>query len=398
MFTELAILYSKYAEDKLMDFLRSSYAKMQPTKVIRCTRDNQQWKALTYLYMSGQDYDHAAEVMIEHSADAWDHVELREALSKVLKTELLYRGVDFYLMEQPTLVNEFLQSLIARFDHAVVVDHARRRFLLPLIKPYLVIVQKDADVREVNEALNELLVEEFDYVELRRSIELRQTFDQPALAQKLEHHECLEFRRIAATVYAQNKRFTEAVELSKKDELWADAMVHAAKSGDREIAEDLLRFFVDKELKPCFVACLYTCYDLLRPDVVMELGWRNGLTELMMPFMIQSVRETSLRIETLEKKEAERAKREEEAASKKDNHSAFDPAAATNAMLAPGGFGMLALPPPPGGMGGMPDPMMMGGAPPMGADPMGGMGGMPPMGGPMMGGMPLPDDNMPPMM
>jgi len=335
--------------------------------------------------------------MIEHSPDAWDHVELREALSKVLKTELLYRGVDFYLSEQPTLVNEFLQSLLARLDHAVVVDHARRKLVLPLIKPYLVIVQKDADVREVNEALNELLVEEYDYVELRRSIELRQTFDQPALAQKLEHHECLEFRRIAATVYAQNKRFTEAVELSKKDELWADAMIHAAKSGDREIAEDLLRFFVEKELKPCFVACLYTCYDLLRPDVVMELGWRNGLTELMMPFMIQSVRETSLRIEALEKKEAERTKREEEAANKKDNHSAFDATAATNAMLAPNGFGMLALPPPPG-MGA--DPMMMGGAPPM-ADPMGGMGGMGNMGGmPPMGGsmMPLPDDNMLPMM
>jgi len=366
--------------------------------------------------MSGNDFDHAAEVMIEHSADAWDHVDLREALSKVLKTELLYRGVDFYLLEQPTLVNEFLQSLIPRLDHSVVVDHARRRFLLPLIKPYLVIVQKDADVREVNEALNELLVEEYDYVELRHSIELRQTFDQAALAQKLEHHECLEFRRISATLFAQNKRYLEAIELSKKDELWADAMVHAVKSGDRDIAEDLLRFFVEKDLKPCFVACLYTCYDLLRPDVVMELGWRNGLTELMMPFMIQSVRETTLRIEALEKKEAERTKREEEAASKKDNHSAFDPSAATNAMLAPGGFGMLALPPPPG-MGGMPDPMGgmggMGGAPPM-ADPMGGMGGMGGMGsmggmGNMggMGGLPPmpgsmmslpPDDNMPPMM
>jgi len=188
-------------------------------------------------------------------------------------------------------------------------------------------------------------------------------------------------------------------------------MVHAVKSGDRDIAEDLLRFFVEKGLKPCFVACLYTCYDLLRPDVVMELGWRNGLVELMMPFMIQSVRETTLRIEALEKKEAERTKREEEAANKKDNHSAFDPAAATNAMLAPAGFGMLALPPPPG-MGGMPDnSMMMGGAPQM-ADPMGGMGGMGGMNGMNgMGGMggglpPMPssmmslpqDDNMPPMM
>lgn len=406
MFTELALLYSKYREEKLMEYLRANYSKMQPAKVIRCTRDNQQWKALTFLYMSGQDYDHAAEVMMEHSADAWDHVELREALSKVLKTELLYRAVDFYLLEHPKLVNEFLQSLIARFDHAVVVDHARRRFLLPLIKPYLVLVQTDADVREVNEALNELLVEELDYQELRRSIELRQTFDQAALAQKLERHECLEFRRIAATVYAQNKRFAEAVELSKKDELWADAMTHAAHSGDRDIAEDLLRFFIEKDLKPCFVACLYTCYDLLRPDVVMELGWRHGLTELMMPFMIQTVRETTARIETLEKKEAERTKREEDASKKDNGPSAFDPASATNAMLAPSGFGMLALPPPPGmdaGMGYPAQQMPMGAGAPMmpdqmGMNPMGAPGMVPGMAPVPSSMMALPKDNLPPMM
>ena len=390
MFTELALLYSKHAEDKLLEFIRANYAKMQPAKVIRCTRDNQQWKALTFLYMSGQDYDHAAEVMIEHSADAWDHVELREALAKAHKTELLYRAVDFYLLEHPGLVNEFLQSLIARLDHAVVVDHARRRFLLPLVKPYLVLVQTDADVREVNEALNELLVEELDYQDLRRSIELRQTFDQAALAQRLERHECLEFRRIAATVHAQNKRFADAIELSKKDELWADAMVHAAKSGDRDLAEQLLRFFVDRELKPCFVACLYTCYDLLRTDVVMELGWRHGLTELMMPFMIQSVRETTTRLEALERKEAERAKREADASKKGSGPSAFDPS--TAAMLAPAGFGMLALPAPPG-MGGAPAPMHPGMA-----DPAMMMGGQPGMVDPAMMMGALPPDNLPPMM
>lgn len=27
---------------------------------------------------------------------------------------------------------------------------------------------------------------------------------------------------------------------------------------------------------------LYACYDLIRPDVVLEVSWRNGLTDFTM--------------------------------------------------------------------------------------------------------------------
>jgi len=160
-------------------------------------------------------------------------------------------------------------------------------------------------------------------------------------------------------------------------------MSHAARSGDSELAENLLRFFVEKGLKSAFAACLYVCYSLLSPDVVLELGWRNGLTDLMMPFMIQSSRQTRNRIMELERKEAERQKREEDAQKKGESHSSFD--ASANPVLAAQGFGMLALPAPtadPMMGGGMPNPMMGGAMP----NPMMG-GGMP---GPMMGGMPGP--------
>ena len=49
----------------------------------------------------------------------------------------------------------------------------------------------------------------------------------------------------------------------------------------------LRRYFIEKGEKECFAACLYTCYDLLRPDVVLELSWMNGLTDYSMPYMIQ---------------------------------------------------------------------------------------------------------------
>lgn len=47
------------------------------------------------------------------------------------------------------------------------------------------------------------------------------------------------------------------------------------------------RYFIEKGEEECFAACLYTCYDLLRPDVVLELSWMNGLTHFSMPYMIQ---------------------------------------------------------------------------------------------------------------
>lgn len=51
-----------------------------------------------------------------------------------------------------------------------------------------------------------------------------------------------------------------------------DAMETAAQSGDVEIASELLHFFVDNKEKECFAATLYTCYDLIKPDVALEVG------------------------------------------------------------------------------------------------------------------------------
>jgi clathrin heavy chain len=70
---------------------------------------------------------------------------------------------------------------------------------------------------QVNEALNGLYIEEQDFDALRASIEAHDNFDQIALAQRLEKHELVEFRRVAAQVYKKNARWRKAVELAKKD-------------------------------------------------------------------------------------------------------------------------------------------------------------------------------------
>jgi clathrin heavy chain len=63
---------------------------------------------------------------------------------------------------------------------------------------------------------------------------------------------------------------------------------------------------------------LYTCYELIKPDVAMEIGWRCGLQEFVMPYFIQFVRDLSTRVEKVQKstddiKKKEEVKAEEEA-------------------------------------------------------------------------------------
>lgn len=104
-------------------------------------------------------------------------------------------------------------------DHTRVVSIMRKADHLPLVKEYLLAVQK-TNLAAVNEAVNELLIEEEDYGALRDSITTYDNFDQISLAQRLEKHELTEFRRIAATIYKKNTRWRKAVELAKQDKLY----------------------------------------------------------------------------------------------------------------------------------------------------------------------------------
>ena len=199
----------------------------------------------------------------------------------------------------------------------------------------------DLNISPVNEGLNRLFIEEEDFAALRASIADYDNFDQIGLAMKLEKHDLVEFRRIAAELYRRNKRFDQAINIAKGDRLYKDAIDTAAYAENSDLAEALLKYFVEEvKSKECFAACLFTCYGLIRPDVALELAWKNQIIDFVMPFMIQVVREYISKVDTIEKKLT--APPEEQA------------------PQAPGGFqpmglnpGMLALPGP-GGVYGMP--------------------------------------------
>lgn len=129
---------------------------------------------------------------------------------------------------------------------------------------------------------------------------------------------------------------------------------------------------------------LYTCYELVKPDVALEVAWRQGLQEYVMPYFIQFVKDLSTRVETVQKstediKKKDVQKQEDEMNRPLDMEMNFmmpgmgmntgGPAAI---MPAPGAMGQGQFMTAP--MGGMQQPPMGMQQPGMGG--MGGLGGM----------------------
>jgi len=130
-------------------------------------------------------------------------------------------------------------------------------------------------------------------------------------------------------------------------------METTAESRDQELAESLLRFFVEEKRYECFAACLYVCYELIRPDVVMELTWRHQLTNYAMPYQIQTLREYDVKMGQIYAKFAAHDKEKEDKEKEDKEKAQSDVGVAPSFGQQP----MLSLMPPPGmmpGLGGYP--------------------------------------------
>jgi len=269
----------------------------------------------------------------------------------------------FYIDEQPQLLNDMLKVISSKLDLSQTVYELRKSGYLPLALTFLKSVQSQNNY-DVNEALNEIFVEDEDHQSLKVSILEYSSFDQLSLAKKIENHPLLEFRRISALVYRKNKKYQQSIEISKKLEYYKDAIETALESTSPEICEELLRFFASEiQDKECFCACLYTGYEFIKPDVAMELAWRYNFFEFLMPYMIQTTKDLTSKIDYMQKKAEDKEKKEEKEKQERNEQ--------------PLSIDML-------GMGSMNSLVVYGGGMPGGMNPG---GGMPGMGGPNMGGM-----------
>merc|ERR1711953_1483363 len=146
--------------------------------------------------------------------EAWREGHFKDIVTKVANIELYHKAIQFYLDYKPMMLNDLLLVLAPRMDHTRCVNFFTKVNHLQLVKPYLRSVQ-NLNNKAVNEALNGLLINEEDYNGLKTSIDAFNNFDNIALAQQLERHELIEFRRIAAYLYKGNNRWKQSVELCK---------------------------------------------------------------------------------------------------------------------------------------------------------------------------------------
>lgn len=334
MFTELGIALSKYHPDRVMEHLKLFWSRINIPKMIRGCEEANLWPELVFLYCHYDEWDNAALAMMERAAEAWEHHSFKDIVIKVANLEIYYRALNFYLQEQPLLLTDLLQALTPRIDVSRVVRIFQASDNIPLIKPFLLSVQGQ-NKRAVNDAINDLLIEEEDHKTLRDSVENYDNYDPVELAQRLEKHDLVFFRQIAANIYRKNKRWEKSIALSKQDKLFKDAIETAAISGKTEVVEELLRYFVDIGSRECYVGMLYACYDLIRPDVILEISWRYGLNDFTMPYMINMLAQQTAAVELLTKDNEERKAREASQRKEEDN----TPILGSRLMLTQGSVG-----------------------------------------------------------
>jgi len=341
VFTQMGIALAKYRPERLMEYLKLYWSRSNLPQLIKVTDKAHLWRELVFLYTKYDEPDNAALTIMEHCSDAWDHDQFKAVLPQVANVEIYYRALTFYLEQHPLLLNDLLTVLVKRIDHARVVrmfkkhDHDN----VPLIRSYLISVQPQ-NLEAVNDAYNDLLIEEEDYDTLRVSIDAYDNFDALALASRLKDHELLEFRRLAAHLYRKNDRFDDSISLSKADSLFRDAIETASHSGVPEVAEELLEYFVDTGNKECYAAMLFACYDLLAPDFVMEVSWRHALSDFTMPYQIQQARDSRTKLLALEKEVRERVAKDSAKEKEDLDTPILGPGAFANKLLTSGTGGV----------------------------------------------------------
>ena len=73
MFTELAILYTKYKPQKTMEHLKLFWSRINIPKVIRACEEAALHAEAVMLYIHYDEFDNAVLAMMENSVDAWVH-------------------------------------------------------------------------------------------------------------------------------------------------------------------------------------------------------------------------------------------------------------------------------------------------------------------------------------
>jgi len=126
MFTELAILYSKYKPEKMKEHLELFWSRVNIPKVLRAAEVAHLWSELVFLYDKYEEFDNAILTMMAHPTVAWKEGQFKDIVTKVANIELYYKALQFYLDFKPLLINDLLNALAPRIDHHRTVTFFRK--------------------------------------------------------------------------------------------------------------------------------------------------------------------------------------------------------------------------------------------------------------------------------
>jgi len=332
MFTETGVLYTKYRQHQLFDFIKMWWQRFSIPRVIRACEAAWLWREAVFLFVQYKEYDNAAKAMMDHFADAWDHGEFVDVLTKVGALEVMYQAIQFYAQWVPEHLVDILIVLAPRCEATraiTILMHAHQDLfgnfgVLSVCKHFLRKVQ-EADIPEINSALNDILIEEENVEELHDSVDNFQNFDQFSLAKRLEKHKLIDMRQVSIKLFYRSGKYEHAIALSKREKLWKSAIDAASASEDPELIEELALYFLDNTLFECFTALLYTAYQSFPVDVAAELAWSRGKLPFFMPFMIQAVHEVGHRLMKLQQERVEDREREQRAKQQEEDEVNDDP-------------------------------------------------------------------------
>lgn len=89
MFTELAILYSKFKPQKMREHLELFWSRVNIPKVLRAAEQAHLWAELVFLYDKYEEFDNAIITMMTHPTDAWKEGQFKDIITKVRNQTLV---------------------------------------------------------------------------------------------------------------------------------------------------------------------------------------------------------------------------------------------------------------------------------------------------------------------
>ncbi|CCW66995.1 unnamed protein product [Phytomonas sp. Hart1] len=299
IFTEIGVLLARYNPEKLLEHINIYPRKINTHKMVSVCELYHHWLPLRVLQVNNEDWMSAVSTMMKHYADAWDHEVFKDAILRMGSNDTIYSAIAFYIKTHPELLNDFLSFIYKKAEPERVMMEVEKHAPIYLIRTYLEVIQ-ERNLKKINETLNNLYIEDEDFDALHRSIESYDNFDFEKLSSRLETMKQFEFRKIALLLHRKNKNYVHAIRVAKENKLYQYAIDTSCESCDASLVEGLLDYFVEDHPE-FFVSCLYTCYEILDPTVVIEKAWRHQRVDIAMPYLIQTMQFFMTKIHRLER-------------------------------------------------------------------------------------------------